>query len=277
MFLNGSKERGNAVIEELEEEDYVEETDKDFQSDDESVAEVGFIATESTDQKEKALACVIDGVTHPSFTSSTMFGDSGSSCHIRNTMEGMFDVETINEQIGGVGNNICATRKGKLRANILQADGTKKTKVLSPVKYSKDAQENLLSITAEMSAGAKLSSNPNKDIQLVYPDGDTVTFDRRIKTKDGWVSGVDIIPIPSQETTEEQALVAPQVTKDMNLYHRQLGHPNEQITRATAKAFGIKLTGKFQKCEDCAVAKARQKNVKKVPSKKAKMQADASV
>ena len=146
---------------------------------------------------------MIDGVTHPSFTSSTMFGDSGSSCHIRNTMEGMFDVEIINEQIGGVGNNICATRKGKLRANILQADGTKKTKVLSPVKFSKDAQENLLSITAEMSAGAKLSSNSNKDIQLVYPDGDTVTFDRRIKTKDGWVSRVDIIPIPGQEATEE--------------------------------------------------------------------------
>ena len=163
-FLNDSKERGNAAIDELEEENYIEETEEDFQSDDESVAEVGFIATatESTDQKEKALACVIDGVTHPSFTSSTMFGDSRSSCHIRNTMEGVFDVETINEQIGGVGNNICTTRKGKLRANILQADGTKKTKVLSPVKYSKDAQENLLTITAEMSAGAKLSSNPKK-------------------------------------------------------------------------------------------------------------------
>ena len=121
-----------------------------------------------------------------------------------------------------------------------------------------------------MSGRAKVSSNPNNDIHLVYLDRDTITFDRRIKTKDGWVSRVDIIPIPSQDSTEEQALVAPQVTKDINLYHRQLGHPNEQITRATAKAFGIKLTGKFQKCEDCAIAKARQKNVKKVPSKKAK-------
>ena len=82
------------------------------------------------------------------------------------------------------------TRKGKLRAEVIQADGLKKTKILSPVKYSKDATENSLSITAEMSTGAKLSSTSNNEIQLVYPDGDIVTFDRRIKTKDGWVSGV---------------------------------------------------------------------------------------
>ena len=33
-FLNSTKERGNAAVEELEEENYIEETDKDFQSDD---------------------------------------------------------------------------------------------------------------------------------------------------------------------------------------------------------------------------------------------------
>ena len=33
-------------------------------------------------------------------------------------MEGMFDIKAINEQIGGTGNNIYATRKDKLRADI---------------------------------------------------------------------------------------------------------------------------------------------------------------
>ena len=78
------------------------------------------------------------------------------------------------------------------------------------------------------------------------------------------------MPIPGEQAKEEKVFVAAKVTRDINEYRRQLGHPNEQITRTTAKVFGIKLTSKFQKCEDCAIAKARQKNVKKIPSKKAK-------
>ena len=99
------------------------------------------------------MACVVDGVSYPSF------------------------------KIGGVGYNIRANRKGKLKAEVVQADGSKSTKILSPAKYFKDAKENLLSITAELTAGAKLSSTTNNEIQLVYPDGDTVIFDRRIKPK----------------------------------------------------------------------------------------------
>ena len=81
-----------------------------------------------------------------------MFGDSGSSCPIRNTMEDMFDIETTNEQIGGVGNNIRATGKGKLKAEGVQAERPKTTTILSPVKYFKDAKQSLLSLTAEMTA-----------------------------------------------------------------------------------------------------------------------------
>ena len=79
-------------------------------------------------------------------------------------MEGMFDIENINEPISGVGNNVRATRKGKLRAKVVQVDGSKTTKILSQAKYSKDAKENLLSLTAEMTAGANLSSTTNNDI-----------------------------------------------------------------------------------------------------------------
>ena len=128
----------------------------------------------------------------------------------------------------------------------------------------------MLFITAEMTAGARLSSPTNNGIQLVYPGGDIVTFDRRIKIRDGWVSGVDIVPLPGAQTKEEKAFVAAKVMRDINEYYRQPRNPNEQVIRTTAKAFGVKLTGKFQKCEDCAIAKARQKNVKKIPSKKAK-------
>ena len=81
----------------------------------------------------------------------------------------MLDIEAIKEQIGDVGNNMHAIKKGKLRADVVQADRSKKTKVLSPIKYSKN--ENLLSLTAELSVGAKLSSSSNNDIQLTYISG----------------------------------------------------------------------------------------------------------
>ena len=62
------------------------------------------------------------------------------------------------------------------------------------------------------------------------------------------------MPMLGEHAKEETALAAAQATRDVNEYHRQLGHLNEQVTRATAKPVGIKLTGKFQKGEDCAIA-----------------------
>ena len=90
-FLNNQKERGNAAI---EEENYIDEAEEDYQSNNENVAEVGFVTTK--DRDEIALACTVDVVSYPPFTEDTMFGDNGSSCYIRNTTEGIFDIETIN-------------------------------------------------------------------------------------------------------------------------------------------------------------------------------------
>ena len=51
--------------------------------------------------------------------------------------------------------------------------------------------------------------------------------------------------------------------QDVNLMHGALGHPSEQTVRATAALLGVTLTGSFVKCESCAIAKIRQKNVPK--------------
>ena len=88
-FLNNSKERGNTVIE--EEEDYL--------------ILRRWTKTKTFNQLMKVL---------PAF----MFGDSGSSCRIRIILKSMFDIEVINKQIGGVGDNTHATRKGKLKSHV---------------------------------------------------------------------------------------------------------------------------------------------------------------
>eukprot|EP01083_Nonionella_stella_P004795 13981_1 len=208
---------------------------------------------------ERGMKCTIDGTVYPSFTENTWFGDSGASCHIDYEDEDMFDVVYIDEVVGGIGDQLLrATKKGKKRVKIQQADGSSMEKVLNPVKYCAKAKEKLFSITRELSEGAKLASDANNNIILLYDDGTKIVFDRRIKTHDGWVGGVHISPV-----VDETVNVATVATKTVVQYHRELGHPSEMTTRSTAKARGEKLGGTFTQCKECVLSKAKQKKVSK--------------
>ncbi len=66
---------------------------------------------------------------------------------------------------------------------------------MNPVKYCPRVTENLFSITAALSTGSKLQSNDANNIQLAQANGTMLTFDRQIKTHNGWVEGVEIISI----------------------------------------------------------------------------------
>ena len=45
--------------------------------------------------------------------------------------------------------------------------------------------------------------------------------------------------------------------------HDYFGHVGEQKVKSTAHMLGLNVTGKVQKCEHCAMGKARQKNIPK--------------
>jgi hypothetical protein len=47
-----------------------------------------------------------------------MFGDTGASCTIVTNDKFMYDVVAINERIGGIGSDVKATKKGKMRGLI---------------------------------------------------------------------------------------------------------------------------------------------------------------
>ena len=49
----------------------------------------------------------------------------------------------------------------------------------------------------------------------------------------------------------------------INQAHQMLGHAAEDKMRQTAKLLGWHLIGKLQQCEDCAISKAKQKNLHK--------------
>ena len=266
-------ELGLVTIEEVPElvprsdKDSDEETDTEDEDEDNTVRTV--LTSDTQPAEETALKCLVDGKEYPSFTSKTAYGDTGASTHMRKSLEGMYDLEEINENIGGVGGGVKATRKGKFRGLITQANGDKAYRNLDCVKYAAGLQEDLFSITAELTAGAKISNDENNNIGLTYKDGTTIKFDRRVKTKDGWVAGVDVEP-----ATNETAMVAFIRTVDINEYHRELGHPSEGNTRATAKLKGIRLTGEFKPCKDCAVGKSKQKKISKEPKPRSKVRGE---
>ena len=52
-------------------------------------------------------------------------------------------------------------------------------------------------------------------------------------------------------------------TMDINTAHHLLGHPSEATIKKTAKHYGWTLTGNQNNCENCILAKIRQRNVKK--------------
>ena len=56
----------------------------------------------------------------------------------------------------------------------------------------------LSAMNIELKKGVKISNNEMNDLILTYPDGVIIGCDQIIRTKDGWVSGVDAYGIPEK-------------------------------------------------------------------------------
>jgi len=55
---------------------------------------------------------------------------------------------------------------------------------------------------------------------------------------------------------------------DINDLHEKLGHPAEEMVKLTGIYMKLSIRGKMDNCENCAIGKMRQKNVKKGPKEK---------
>jgi len=86
-----------------------------------------------------------------------------------------------------------------------------------------------------------------------------------LETPNGYVLGVHL-----QRLTSGLALASVNQTNVTEL-HKRLGHPGEERLRATAHNLNMELTGNLKPCEDCAVSKARQKNILKVNTNRSKI------
>jgi len=195
------------------------------------------------------------------FDNEIWIGDSVTSNHNCNDDSALFDYKVISDEIKlGNGNVMIAEKVGKLRCYVEQDNGEKVPIILEGVKLIADLWINLFSICNALKGGSKIG-NIGEIITLTKNDV-TLKFDNLIKTKDCCVSGIRLTPILNDVGTLATGS-GKEETVEINNLHKILGHCGKASARLTGMALGYKVTGKFEVCEPCAVAKARQKNVNK--------------
>ena len=86
-------------------------------------------------------------------------GDTGAGTHMCNNDKGMFDYQTINEEIKARnGRIIKAIKIGKLKVCIKQTNDRRTIVTLTNVKYVPELWCNLFSITAALDKGFELGN-----------------------------------------------------------------------------------------------------------------------
>ena len=93
-------------------------------------------------------------------------GDTGASCHMTNSMQGIVNIRTIDSYIVlGNGEQLKATHVGDKKGYVLQKDGTRKQITLQKVKFVLNLACNLFSISAALQSGCEMEGT-SKNIKI---------------------------------------------------------------------------------------------------------------
>jgi hypothetical protein len=145
---------------------------------------------------------------------------------------------------------------------VTQINGEKFTVTMSDVKYVPSLCVNLFSLTKTLKKGFKVS-NDGVVVSLNYKHV-KLTFDCVIHATDGCVTGVLMKSILSNNINGfANTSISNEIIYNINHLHKLFGHCGQEILNKTIKMYGFKSLGSFDTCEQCAIAKAQQKNVNK--------------
>ena len=117
-------------------------------------------------------------------------------------------------------------------------------------------------ITAAMKKGFELSS---KGLEVKIKKGSfEFIFDKVGQTTGGgFLMGVEIVPRVANTAMINQNETIKARKMDIHAAHHMFRHSSQATTIATAKYYGWELTGKWNGCSDCTMAKIRQTNLNK--------------
>ncbi len=242
-------------------EDSVDSIESDINDDDFTIEEDRELAMSNMEKKSDKIA------------PNTWLADSGASCHLTNSDEGMFDVEVISSPVKiGNGKALTATKLGKMRRTIVQKNGDTVDVTLTDVKYVPELWVNLFSIGKGLQNGFNIG---NKGLHLFLTKGKTtILFDKMMKTNKGFILGVDMMP-----TTRKSCVATLSLDKGKSvskkILHGILTHVGEDTSHKTAAYYNWKVVGigtsPSEICDHCATAKSRQKNLRKWTEKKSEI------
>ena len=208
---------------------------------------------------------VLASINDASVKNGTVWiADSGATSHMTNSLEGLYDVTESTSGIKlGDGKIVASTKCGKLKGVIQQQDGSTKELVLTNVKYVPSLSCNLFSILDAIDKGCKFNGEKvNGAAVMTLTKGSLkIVFDQKIKT-----ANMDLLGFKFARMIPEAAMTSlhPGNKVKTAVFHHQLGHPSEAVTRAMARYLQVEMSGSMPPCENCAMGKARQKNVPKL-------------
>jgi hypothetical protein len=161
--------------------------------------------------------------------------DSGASCHYCQSVEGLTDVEEINESIKiGNGDLMKATKIGNLKCEVTQINGDKFTLTLNNIKYVPSLCVNLFSLNKVLKKGFNVR-NDCVIVSLNFKDV-KLTFDRVINATDGCVTGVSMKPMISNNINRfANTSISNEKIYDINHLHKLFGHCGQEILNKTIK------------------------------------------
>jgi hypothetical protein len=157
-----------------------------------------------------------------------------------------------------------ACKTGNLNCEVTQLDGRIFVVTLKNVAYVPEICSNLISLNKALKNGFKVTND--EVIVSITKKHITLMFDQVIKTlDDGCVTGVMMRPILSERAYGGYAHTTIEKEKsfDINHLHRIVGHCGHETLKNTVKMYCFNSSGVLKTCEECDIAKARQKNVNK--------------
>ena len=212
-------------------------------------------------EDEQVIMAVTDSTIMESNDKSFLLLDSGATSHLTNSMEGMKDIVKTDTNIWiGDGTTLKATKEGVKKMTVVQVDGTYQDVNLL-VKFVPNICMNIISMNRLLDKGFSVLNVGPKIILKKH--NFILNFDRTIKGSSTNLRGIRMVPHCDKAMVNMENRRIP----IMQLHHK-LGHANEAVTRQMAKDFGWKISGKFQVCAGCSVARAKQTSVPKTNDNK---------
>jgi hypothetical protein len=144
---------------------------------------------------------------------------------------------------------------------VMQKDGSSFEVTLQDVLYVPKLMVNLCSVTkAIQTKGVQLSSRGEIMIMTLFIGKNEIFFDIIFKHGSGQLLGIELHPSPNHIAATAHPL-------DINKLHTMFGHPNSQVLAATVSKYGFKTKNTLEHtCPNCAICKAKQKNLNKLNS-----------